>query len=82
VDLVAGPVTDAVRWGVLLPTFDPADVYNSAWSHNWGFVPYGKADLDAYALELQFVYSPAGPALFLAHFDAARDSPLKHGEAG
>jgi hypothetical protein len=125
-----------------------ADVYNSAWSRNWGFVPYGKADLDAYALELQLVYSPgwfmvaehagetvamaitvmdinqvlkkmngrllplgwwyflrrhhivdrlrvgflgvkpeyqhtgAGPALFLAHFDAAEHSPLKHGEAG
>jgi GNAT superfamily N-acetyltransferase len=35
-----------------------ADVYNQAWSGNWGFVPFGKADLDAYALELQFVYSP------------------------
>ena len=39
-----------------LDTF--ADIYNQAWSHNWGFVPYGKADLDAYALELQLVYSP------------------------
>jgi GNAT superfamily N-acetyltransferase len=35
-----------------------ADVYNSAWSQNWGFVPYSKADLDAYALELQLVFSP------------------------
>lgn len=35
-----------------------AEVYNAAWSRNWGFVPYGKADLDAYALELQLVYSP------------------------
>jgi len=35
-----------------------AEVYNSAWSQNWGFVPYTKADLDAYALELQLVYSP------------------------
>jgi hypothetical protein len=35
-----------------------AEVYNSAWSGNWGFVPYGKADLDAYALDLQLVYSP------------------------
>ncbi len=26
-----------------------AKVYNAAWSHNWGFVPYSKADLDAYA---------------------------------
>jgi GNAT superfamily N-acetyltransferase len=35
-----------------------AEVYNAAWSQNWGFVPYGKADLDAYAAELQLVYSP------------------------
>ena len=35
-----------------------ADVYNSAWSENWGFVPYSKADLDAYALELQAVFTP------------------------
>jgi GNAT superfamily N-acetyltransferase len=34
-----------------------ADVYNSAWSHNWGFVPYSKKDLDAYAFDLQLVYS-------------------------
>jgi len=33
-----------------------AEVYNSAWSENWGFVPYGKRDLDAYARELQLVY--------------------------
>jgi hypothetical protein len=125
-----------------------ADVYHSAWSQNWGFVPYSKEDLDAYALELQLVWSPgwfmvlekdgetvamgitvmdinqvlrkmngrllplgwwyflrrhhivdrlrvgflgvkpefqhtgAGPALFLAHYDNAEHSPLKHGEAG
>jgi hypothetical protein len=35
-----------------------ADVYNQAWSRNWGFVPYGKADLDALALEMQFVFAP------------------------
>lgn len=35
-----------------------AEIYNDAWSDNWGFVPYGKADLDAYALELQIAYSP------------------------
>ncbi len=34
-----------------------AEVYNAAWSHNWGFVPYSRADLDAYALDLQLVYS-------------------------
>jgi hypothetical protein len=33
-----------------------ADIYNSAWSRNWGFVPYSKKDLDAYALDLQLVY--------------------------
>ena len=33
-----------------------AKVYNAAWSGNWGFVPYAKADLDAYALDLQLVF--------------------------
>jgi GNAT superfamily N-acetyltransferase len=34
-----------------------AKVYNAAWSHNWGFTPYSKADLDAYAVDMQLVYS-------------------------
>jgi hypothetical protein len=33
-----------------------AEIYNRAWRRNWGFVPYGKADLDAYALEMQIVF--------------------------
>jgi len=33
-----------------------AEIYNEAWSRNWGFVPYSKDDLDAYAQELQLVY--------------------------
>lgn len=33
-----------------------AEVYNSAWSRNWGFVPYSKKDLDAYAQELHLVF--------------------------
>jgi GNAT superfamily N-acetyltransferase len=33
-----------------------AEIYNAAWSKNWGFVPYSKTDLDAYALDLQLVY--------------------------
>ncbi len=33
-----------------------AEIYNSAWSSNWGFVPYSKQDLDAYSQELQLVY--------------------------
>jgi GNAT superfamily N-acetyltransferase len=35
---------------------DFARVYNAAWSGNWGFVPYSKEDLDAYALDLQLVF--------------------------
>jgi GNAT superfamily N-acetyltransferase len=33
-----------------------AEVYNSAWSKNWDFVPYSKKDLDGYAQELQLVF--------------------------
>jgi GNAT superfamily N-acetyltransferase len=33
-----------------------AEVYNSAWSRNWDFVPYSKKDLDAFAQELQIVF--------------------------
>jgi GNAT superfamily N-acetyltransferase len=33
-----------------------AEVYNAAWSENWGFTPYTKKDLDAYAQELQLVF--------------------------
>jgi hypothetical protein len=33
-----------------------AEVYNAAWSDNWGFVPFTRADLDAYARELQLVF--------------------------
>ncbi len=33
-----------------------AEVYNAAWSENWGFSPYSKADLDHYSQELQLVF--------------------------
>jgi hypothetical protein len=33
-----------------------ADVYNSAWSKNWDFVPFSKKDLDAYALDLHLAF--------------------------
>jgi GNAT superfamily N-acetyltransferase len=33
-----------------------AKVYNAAWSRNWGFVPYGKEDLDELTMTLQIVY--------------------------
>jgi GNAT superfamily N-acetyltransferase len=33
-----------------------AEVYNRAWRKFWYFTPYEKADLDAYALELQLVF--------------------------
>jgi hypothetical protein len=35
-----------------------AEVYNEAWSKNWGFVPYGEEDLKAYAQELHLVFDP------------------------
>ena len=34
-----------------------AEVYNAAWSTNWGFVPYSEDDLDHYAQELQLVFA-------------------------
>jgi GNAT superfamily N-acetyltransferase len=33
-----------------------AKVYNAAWSKNWGFVPYGKHDLDDLALTYRLIY--------------------------
>jgi GNAT superfamily N-acetyltransferase len=36
-----------------------AEIYNAAWSRNWGFVPYSKKDLDAYTQELRLVLDPA-----------------------
>ena len=33
-----------------------AEVYNAAWSENWGFSPYSKRDLDVYAQEMQLVF--------------------------
>src|SRR5437763_6259843 len=33
-----------------------AKVYNAAWSTNWGFVPYGKEDLDDLARTYQLVF--------------------------
>ena len=33
-----------------------AEVYNAAWSRNWGFVPYAKADLDWNAQEMALVF--------------------------
>jgi len=44
-----------------------ADVYNSAWSQNWGFSPYSKEDLDYYAQELQLVFD--GPWFMVAEKD-------------
>lgn len=35
-----------------------AEVYNEAWSHNWGYSPLRPADLDAWAMELRLVHSP------------------------
>ena len=35
-----------------------AEIYNEAWSRNWGFVPFSKSDLDHYAQELHLVFDP------------------------
>jgi hypothetical protein len=35
-----------------------AEVYNAAWSENWGFSPYGPKDLTGLAQELQLVFDP------------------------
>ncbi|HEU0025206.1 MAG TPA: hypothetical protein VFQ12_11270 [Thermoleophilaceae bacterium] len=35
-----------------------AEIYNEAWSRNWGFVPYAKEDLDTYAMDLHLVFDP------------------------
>jgi len=32
------------------------EVYNAAWKRNWGYVPYGEADLTQYAADLQLVF--------------------------
>jgi len=34
------------------------EIYNEAWSRNWGFVPFSKTDLDAYAQEMHIVFDP------------------------
>jgi hypothetical protein len=34
------------------------EIYNEAWSHNWGFVPLTKRDLDAYTQEMHLVFDP------------------------
>jgi GNAT superfamily N-acetyltransferase len=34
-----------------------AEIYNAAWAENWGFVPYSKADLDAYTVDMHLVFS-------------------------
>jgi GNAT superfamily N-acetyltransferase len=44
------------RWQLRKDLDAFAEVYNSAWSENWDFVPYSKADLDGYAQELQLAF--------------------------
>jgi catechol 2,3-dioxygenase-like lactoylglutathione lyase family enzyme len=34
-----------------------AEIYNAAWSENWGFVPFSKEDLDTYAIDMQLAFS-------------------------
>jgi GNAT superfamily N-acetyltransferase len=44
------------RWQLRKDMDAFADIYNSAWSKNWDFVPYSKRDLDAYAQEIHLVF--------------------------
>jgi GNAT superfamily N-acetyltransferase len=44
------------RWQLRKDMDSFAEVYNSAWSKNWDFVPFSKKDLDAYAQELHLVF--------------------------
>jgi GNAT superfamily N-acetyltransferase len=34
-----------------------AEIYNAAWADNWGFVPYSKADLDTYTVDMHLAFS-------------------------
>src|SRR3954447_2177340 len=34
-----------------------AEIYNAAWSENWGFVPYSKEDLDTYTMDMHLAFS-------------------------
>ena len=54
-----------------------AEIYNEAWSRNFGFVPYTKEDVDAYAQELQLVYDRDW---FMIAEDSEEDS--RHGDHG
>ena len=44
------------RWQLRKDLDSFAEIYNSAWSQNWDFVPYSKEDLDAYAQKLQLAF--------------------------
>ena len=44
------------RWQLRKDMDKFAEVYNSAWSENWDFVPYSKKDLDALAQELHLAF--------------------------
>ncbi|HEX5983292.1 MAG TPA: hypothetical protein VFY69_03710 [Solirubrobacterales bacterium] len=33
-----------------------AEIYNAAWSENWGFVPYSKQDLDTYTFDMHLAF--------------------------
>ena len=34
-----------------------AEIYNAAWASNWGFVPYSKADLDTFTIDMHLIFS-------------------------
>jgi hypothetical protein len=59
-----------------------AKIYNAAWSHNWGFTPYDKHDLNDLAMTYRLVYAGVAAQLYMEHYDMADKGRIKTGEAG
>jgi GNAT superfamily N-acetyltransferase len=45
------------RWHLRKEMDRFAEIYNAAWSENWGFVPYSKEDLDTYTMDMHLVFA-------------------------
>jgi len=45
------------RWHLRKEMDRFAEIYNAAWSENWGFVPYSKEDLDTYTIDMHLIFA-------------------------
>jgi GNAT superfamily N-acetyltransferase len=45
------------RWHLRREMDRFAEIYNAAWSENWGFVPYSKEDLDTYTIDMHLIFA-------------------------